>query len=88
MNRTVLTHSMRIGIALRFWYQWVAATYLHAYLDATGKAAFLPRSTEDFYALLEVFLLEKAAYELGYDLNNRPDWVQIPLEGILQLAAP
>ena len=35
--------------------------------------------------LLDVYLLEKALYELGYELNNRPDWVRIPLAGILQL---
>lgn len=86
-SRTPGEPSAATDLALRFWYRWVAATYLHAYLDATGKAAFLPRSSDDFYALLELFLLEKAAYELGYELNNRPDWVRIPLEGILQLAA-
>jgi maltose alpha-D-glucosyltransferase/alpha-amylase len=35
--------------------------------------------------VLRAYLLEKAVYELGYELNNRPDWVQIPLEGILHL---
>jgi maltose alpha-D-glucosyltransferase/alpha-amylase len=35
--------------------------------------------------LLEVYLLAKAIYELGYELNNRPDWVGIPLEGISSL---
>ena len=35
--------------------------------------------------LLEVFLLEKALYELGYELANRPEWVRIPMEGILSL---
>jgi maltose alpha-D-glucosyltransferase/alpha-amylase len=35
--------------------------------------------------LLNNFLLEKAIYELGYELNNRPDWVKIPLRGIRQL---
>jgi maltose alpha-D-glucosyltransferase/alpha-amylase len=30
-------------------------------------------------------VLEKAVYELGYELNNRPDWVRIPLQGILHL---
>jgi maltose alpha-D-glucosyltransferase/alpha-amylase len=35
--------------------------------------------------MLRVFLLEKAIYELGYELNNRPDWVMIPLQGIKDL---
>jgi len=35
--------------------------------------------------LLDAFVLEKAVYELNYELNNRPDWVRIPLRGILQL---
>jgi maltose alpha-D-glucosyltransferase / alpha-amylase len=35
--------------------------------------------------MLDIYLLEKAAYELGYELNNRPDWVSVPLEGILEL---
>jgi maltose alpha-D-glucosyltransferase/alpha-amylase len=37
--------------------------------------------------LLDVFLLEKAIYELGYELNNRPEWLEVPLQGILQLSA-
>jgi maltose alpha-D-glucosyltransferase / alpha-amylase len=35
--------------------------------------------------LLDVYLLEKGVYELGYELNNRPDWVKVPLQGLLQL---
>jgi maltose alpha-D-glucosyltransferase/alpha-amylase len=35
--------------------------------------------------LLDALLLEKAIYELGYELNNRPEWVKIPLQGIQQL---
>ena len=34
---------------------------------------------------MDSFLLRKAIYELGYELNNRPDWVKIPLQGILEL---
>jgi len=37
--------------------------------------------------LLAAFTLDKAMYELGYDLNNRPDWVRIPLLGIRKLVA-
>ena len=37
--------------------------------------------------LLQAFLLEKAVYELGYELNNRPDWVSIPIKGIEMILA-
>jgi len=36
---------------------------------------------DELEILLEAFLLEKAVYELGYELNNRPDWVIIPIGG-------
>ncbi len=71
--------------AAKYWFTWVAATYLRAYLEAADKALFLPKSKQELHTLLDIFLLEKAAYELGYELNNRPTWVRIPLEGILQL---
>jgi len=35
--------------------------------------------------MMDAFLLRKAIYELAYELNNRPDWVAIPLQGILEL---
>ena len=44
------------------------------------------RVREELNILLNIYLLEKALYELGYELNNRPHWVRIPLIGILQLA--
>jgi DNA-directed RNA polymerase subunit RPC12/RpoP len=45
----------------------------------------LPKSREEVTAILDTYLLEKAVYELSYELNNRPDWVKLPLFGILQL---
>ena len=35
--------------------------------------------------LLHFFLIEKVVYEIGYALNNRPDWVEIPMRGLLAL---
>jgi maltose alpha-D-glucosyltransferase/alpha-amylase len=70
---------------LRAWYQWNAAAFLRAYDAEAGQADFLPRNKEEFGVLLDAYLLEKAIYELGYELNNRPEWVRIPLEGILYL---
>jgi maltose alpha-D-glucosyltransferase / alpha-amylase len=37
------------------------------------------------YRLLDFYLLEKTVYELSYELNNRPDWIDIPLEGLVAL---
>jgi maltose alpha-D-glucosyltransferase/alpha-amylase len=48
-------------------------------------AGFLPENRDELKILLNVYLLEKALYELGYELNNRPNWVKIPLIGVLQL---
>jgi maltose alpha-D-glucosyltransferase/alpha-amylase len=72
----------------RFWYLWVSVAFLKAYLGVALQAGFLPQAREDLKVLLEAHLLEKALYELAYELNNRPDWVRIPLHGMLQLLAP
>ena len=46
------------------------------------RAVYLPKGQDAFAAMLDFYLLDKAIYELRYELNNRPDWVGIPLEGI------
>lgn len=69
----------------RFWYAWVSATFLASYFDVVAQAQLLPEDSEDLKALLDAYLIEKAVYEIGYELNNRPDWVQVPLRGILHL---
>jgi maltose alpha-D-glucosyltransferase / alpha-amylase len=55
---------------------------MHSYLEKTMETGVVPEKEEDFEILIETFLLEKAIYELGYELNNRPDWVLIPIRGI------
>ena len=67
------------------WTNWVSEAYLAAYKEAAGNAGFIPADAEEFRVLLNVFTLEKALYEVNYELNNRPDWVLIPLTGILKL---
>ena len=52
---------------------------------AAGSANFFPASAEDRELLLNFYLLNKAVYEMGYELNNRPDWVEIPLSVIVYL---
>lgn len=71
----------------RFWHLWVSAAYLKAYLEVAGDAPFIPRDPADLRLLLDAYVVEKAVYELGYELNNRPSWARIPLQGIVQVAA-
>jgi maltose alpha-D-glucosyltransferase/alpha-amylase len=64
------------------WYHFVSKYYLSKYLKKVNGSDFIPSDKESFDILLETFLLEKAIYELKYELNNRPNWVMIPLRGI------
>ena len=67
------------------WNAWVANRFLAKYFETAGTASYLPRSREETQIVLDLHLLEKAIYELGYELNNRPTWVGIPLQGISKL---
>jgi maltose alpha-D-glucosyltransferase / alpha-amylase len=69
----------------RAWYGLVSAGFLEDYLAIAGPTAPLPQNREELRALLDIYLLEKAVYELVYELNNRPSWVRIPLLGIEEL---
>jgi maltose alpha-D-glucosyltransferase/alpha-amylase len=64
------------------WYRYASAIFFKSYLDPVKDAPFIPKENEELKTMLKVFLLEKAVYELGYELNNRPEWVIIPLRGI------
>jgi maltose alpha-D-glucosyltransferase/alpha-amylase len=68
-----------------YWFMWVCIVFMKAYLEASGEGEYLPRQKDEIRILLDNYLLEKAIYEIGYELNNRPDWVKIPLQGILHL---
>jgi maltose alpha-D-glucosyltransferase/alpha-amylase len=63
------------------WHAWISTTYLRAYLDALGTG-LLPPNDEHLALLLDFFVLDKCIYEIGYEIDNRPDWLAIPLEGI------
>jgi maltose alpha-D-glucosyltransferase/alpha-amylase len=64
------------------WYRQMSSVFLQSYLEATNGAPFIPPDEGDFQILLEGYLLDKAVYEVGYELNNRPSWVVIPIRGI------
>jgi len=71
----------------RYWHTYVSAAFLKSYLGSALRGSFLPKGPDELRLALDVLLLEKAIYELGYELNNRPTWVRIPLEGIVQTLA-
>jgi trehalose synthase-fused probable maltokinase len=64
------------------WQQAAETVFLRAYLEEAHGATFLPRENDDLQLWLKAFVLEKAIYELGYELNNRPSWLAIPLDAI------
>jgi len=67
------------------WAQWVSASFLGGYLDHAKGTRLVPPNDTDLELLLRFFLFEKVIYEIGYELNNRPDWVEIPMRGLLAL---
>ena len=70
---------------LRTWERLVRRAFLDAWFATADGAAFLPDRAGDRIVLLESFLLDKAIYEIGYELNNRPDWLPIPVGAVLAL---
>jgi len=68
------------------WKAEVAAGFLDAYraVQAEASAPWVPAGAEG--ALLDLFLLEKAAYEIRYEAANRPAWIGVPLRGLAELA--
>jgi maltose alpha-D-glucosyltransferase / alpha-amylase len=60
--------------------------FFTSYCRASEGGGFLPDNPEELQALLEIHLVEKALYELLYELNNRPAWAELPLRGLLELS--
>jgi maltose alpha-D-glucosyltransferase / alpha-amylase len=67
------------------WVERTAATYLRAYWDAAGSATFASPTAQERKVLLDAMLIEKALYEMRYELDNRPEWVRVPLRGLRRL---
>ncbi|MFW5645372.1 MAG: putative maltokinase, partial [Bacteroidota bacterium] len=70
---------------LEAWYQKIRDSYLNSYLRIAKGASFIPDKKEQLDNLLSVYIIEKAIYEADYELNNRPDWLHIPLNGLYKI---
>jgi len=64
------------------WYHYMSGFFMQAYLETANGYDFIPAEREDLDTMLQTYILEKAIYELNYELNNRPDWMIIPIRGI------
>jgi len=78
------TQSDRFEIAERF-YQLICGLYMHGFINTAIKGGLDIGYKPEIKYLLRYHLLEKAVYELGYELNSRPDWAIIPLRGIMKI---
>jgi maltose alpha-D-glucosyltransferase/alpha-amylase len=68
----------------RAWRRWTSAAFLGRYLAVAADGRLLPADPDEARRLLDALVLEKAVYELGYEIDNRPDWVGTPIRGILE----
>jgi len=71
--------------AARVWYKAVSSLFLRSYISTVSGSSILPADNSGLSVLLDSYLLEKVIYELGYELNNRPDWISIPIKGLEDL---
>jgi len=71
--------------AVRAWQEETTQAFLSGYRQASVDLPSLPKDAQTWQQLLELFLVEKALYELRYEINLRPDWVGVPLRGLMAL---
>jgi maltose alpha-D-glucosyltransferase / alpha-amylase len=70
------------------WYQWVSTIFLENYLKVSSAGQFLPQRDEEIRILLGSYMIERALTEIEYELEHRPEWIRIPVHGILEQLQP
>jgi maltose alpha-D-glucosyltransferase/alpha-amylase len=77
----------RLAPALAIWRDVSAATFVAAYREALTDSRLWPQERDEADRLLDLFLIDKALYEIEYELSHRPQWLRVPLAGILRILA-
>jgi maltose alpha-D-glucosyltransferase / alpha-amylase len=75
----------RIEAMFTTWRDEASAAYLRGYRDGVGEARSVPQNERDMREAVDIFQMEKALYEIRYELLNRPTWLNVPTAGLLQL---
>jgi maltose alpha-D-glucosyltransferase/alpha-amylase len=75
----------RRALALADWREKATAPFLGSHREITGNQRLWPADPDAADRMLNFFLLEKAFYEIEYELAHRPDWLSVPLTGILRI---
>ena len=75
----------RLAAALAEWRDRATAAFLTAYRDTMVNQRLWPADPDAAEGMLNFFLLEKACYEIEYELSYRPDWLRMPLTGMLRI---
>jgi maltose alpha-D-glucosyltransferase / alpha-amylase len=74
-----------LGEWAKAWTHWVSATFLGHYFEIAGTSPLLPETQDERRRMLHAYLLDKAMYAVAYELDNRPDWLDVPVAGVLEL---
>ena len=82
---TSQTDAVKLNKWAQAWQDSASAAFLQAYRETIAKRPELLPNPAETQSLLDAYVLEKAFYELMYELNNRPAWIHIPITGILSL---
>ncbi|HKO89492.1 MAG TPA: maltose alpha-D-glucosyltransferase [Burkholderiales bacterium] len=72
--------------AVKDWRRSVTAAFMHGYRLATKDVPSVPREDEVLDDLVELFIIEKSLYEMRYEMDNRPDWLDVPVSGLLEIS--
>ncbi len=79
------SHWETLAPSVHEWERQVRVAFMEGYTSVMKDSAAYPSDPDEVTALLDLFTLEKACYELRYEMDNRPGWIDIPLEGLNEL---